>query len=223
MNESELKLRSQKPAMDSATADEPKVASPPINGDKTGEDSPASFITLPVASKSAQSTMPPRNRYQLRRRVVLNPAKPKIDEDDAPNGADLSPADSSSVSSVNPDMLGDEIVVGTHGDGDKPSPLRVVSDTEDRDSTNLDDEEPVSHYPKRKRASQYSDLGEDKMDTSVNEEVNDIGTPRGSQGKPTPTSGRDSKIITLGYWRDSPIPHAKGKHAVIGFMDLRSM
>lgn len=157
-------------------------------------------------------------------RVVLNPAKSKVEkaeEDDAPNGADLSPPDSSSVSSVNPDMLGDEIIVGTHGDGDKPSPLRVVSDGEDPESANLEDEEPISHYPKRKRASMYSDLGEDRMDTSVNEDPNGIGTPRGSQGKPTPASARDSKSITLGYWRDSPVPNVNGKHSVIGFMDVR--
>ncbi|KAI0973021.1 hypothetical protein F4678DRAFT_35325 [Xylaria arbuscula] len=149
------------------------------------------------------------------------PSRPKSDEDDAANGADLSPPDSSSVSSVNPDMLGDEIIVGTRGEGDKPSPLRVVSDPEDPDATNGEDEEPVSHYPKRKRASLYSDLGEDKMDTSVNEDGNDVGTPRGSQGKPTVVSSRDSKSITIGYWRDSPVPNINGKHAVIGFMDVR--
>ncbi|KAK5631365.1 hypothetical protein RRF57_007079 [Xylaria bambusicola] len=152
-------------------------------------------------------------------RVVLNP--PKVDEDDVANGADLSPPDSSSVSSVNPDMLGDEIIVGTHGDGDKPSPLRVVSDAEDPDAANPEDEEPISHYPKRKRASMYSDLGEDKLDTSVNEDTNEIGTPRGSQGKSALTGARDSKSITLGYWRDSPVPSVNGKHSVIGFMDVR--
>ncbi|KAI0911061.1 hypothetical protein F4824DRAFT_313968 [Ustulina deusta] len=180
-------------AMDNAAADEPKVASL-VTGDKAEEDSPARFRIVPIT---------------------------KADENDAANGADLSPPDSSSVSSVNPDMLGDEIIVGTHGDGDKPSPLRVVSDAEDPDATNGEDEEPVSHYPKRKRASLYSDLGEDKMDISVPEEIADSGTPRGSQGKPTPASSRDAKSITIGYWRDSPVPNVNGKHAVIGFMDVR--
>ncbi|KAI0530245.1 hypothetical protein GGR58DRAFT_246171 [Xylaria digitata] len=156
--------------------------------------------------------------YHTRRRAIQNPTK--VDEDGAARGADLSP-DSSSVSSVNPDMLGDEIVVGTHGNGDKPSPLRVVSDAEDPDATNGEDEEPIPHYPKRKRASVYNDLGEDKMDTSVTEDTNDIGTPRDSQGKSAVASSRDAKGITIGYWRDSPVPNVKGKHSVIGFMDVR--
>ncbi|KAI1126832.1 hypothetical protein F5Y10DRAFT_203167 [Nemania abortiva] len=121
-------------------------------------------------------------------------------------------------------MLGDEIIVGTHGNGDKPSPLRVVSDAEDGEAADGEDEEPVSHYPKRKRASVYNDLGEDKMDTSLTEETNDVGTPRGgSQGKSSMTSIRDvkDKGITIGYWRDSPVPNVSGKHSVIGFMDVR--
>ncbi|KAI0428156.1 hypothetical protein F5Y09DRAFT_343996 [Xylaria sp. FL1042] len=181
--------------MDNAVADEPKKVVSPVNGDKAEADSPAGF------------------------RVI--PSRPKSEENDATNGADLSPPDSSSVSSVNPDMLGDEIIVGTHGEGEKQSPLRVVSDVEDADGTNGEDEEPVSHYPKRKRASLYSDLGEDKMDTSVTEDANDVGTPRGGQGKPAVTGSRDSKTITIGYWRDSPVPNVNGKHAVIGFMDVR--
>ncbi|RWA04804.1 hypothetical protein EKO27_g10301 [Xylaria grammica] len=160
------------------------------------------------------------HHYQLRRRRTLSTIT-KVDEENATNGAGLSPADSSSVSSVNPDMLGDEIIVGTHGNGDKTSPLRVVSDAEDPDATNGEDEEPLPHYPKRKRASVYNDLGEDKMDTSVTEDTNDAGTPRDSQGKSTVAGSRDAKGITIGYWRDSPVPNVKGKHSVIGFMDVR--
>ncbi|KAI1148254.1 hypothetical protein F4825DRAFT_106544 [Nemania diffusa] len=164
---------------------------------------------------------PKTKRYELRRsRAIANPPKP--DEDDPMNRADLSPPDSSSVSSVNPDMLGDEIIVGTHGNGDKPSPLRVVSDAEDGDAADGEDEEPVSHYPKRKRASLYNDLGEDKMDISINEEATEAGTPRGgSQTKSSLPSSRDAKGITIGYWRDSPVPNVHGKHSVIGFMDVR--
>ncbi|KAI1279664.1 hypothetical protein F5Y07DRAFT_387328 [Xylaria sp. FL0933] len=181
--------------MDNTIADEPKKALSPVNGDKAQGDSPAGFRAIP--------------------------SRPKSEEIEATNGADMSPPDSSSVSSVNPDMLGDEIIVGTHGEGDKQSPLRVVSDVEDADATNGEDEEPVPHYPKRKRASLYSDLGEDKMDISVNGDTNDVGTPRGSQGKPAVTSARDAKSVTIGYWRDSPVPTVSGKHAVIGFMDVR--
>ncbi|KAJ8129030.1 hypothetical protein O1611_g4602 [Lasiodiplodia mahajangana] len=181
--------------MDNPPADEQKAVSP-VNGDKADEKSPPAF------------------------RVVQNIAKP--DEEGATNRVDLSPPDSSSVSSVNVDMLGDEIIVGTHGNGDKPSPLRVTSDAEDGDAADGEDEEPVSHYPKRKRASVYNDLGEDKMDTSITEDTNDVGTPRGgSQGKSSVTNTRDAKGITIGYWRDSPVPNVNGKHSVIGFMDVR--
>lgn len=152
------------------------------------------------------------------RRILPNTEKPN--EDDATNGADLSPPPSSSVSSVNPDMLGDEIIVGTHGNGDKPSPLRVVSDAEEADSAKTEDEEPVSYYPKRKRASVYSDLAEDKMDATLAED-NAIEIPRGSSGKPTVANPRATGGITLGYWRDSPIPNVSEKHSVIGFMDVR--
>ncbi|KAI0436380.1 hypothetical protein F4803DRAFT_233596 [Xylaria telfairii] len=155
---------------------------------------------------------------KLRNRAIPN--IPKMDEDTT-NGHELSPPDSSSVSSVNPDMLGDEIIVGTHGNGDKPSPLRVVSDAEDGDTTNSIDDEPVSHYPKRKRASLYNDLGEDKMDTSLAEDSNDVSTPRGNPAKPTVAGPREAKGIAIGYWRDSPVPTINGKHCVIGFMDVR--
>ncbi|KAI1740585.1 hypothetical protein F4680DRAFT_92539 [Xylaria scruposa] len=128
---------------------------------------------------------------------------------------------SSAVGFVNPDMLGDEIIVGTHGNADKPSPLKVVSDAEDGDTTNSIDEEPVSHYPKRKRASLYNDLGEDKMDISLTDDPNAASTPRGNQAKPPVAGPRDTKGITIGYWRDSPVPTVNGKHSVIGFMDVR--
>lgn len=150
------------------------------------------------------------------------PLLTKADGDDATNHPDLSPPDSSSVSSVNPDMLGDEIIVGTHGNVDKPSPLRVTSDAEDGDAADAEDEEPVSHYPKRKRTALYSDLGDDKMDISVTEDATDIGTPRGgTQAKSALLGARDAKGITIGYWRDSPVPAVSGKHSVIGFMDVR--
>ncbi|KAJ2996025.1 hypothetical protein NUW58_g1116 [Xylaria curta] len=180
--------------MEIATVDEKKTPSP-VNGHKTDEKSPTGFRAIPIQTR--------------------------VDEEEAANGPDLSPPDSSSVSSVNPDMLGDEIIVGTHGNGDKPSPLRVVSDAEDGDVTTIDDEEPVSHYPKRKRASLYNDLGEDKMDITQVEESNDTGTPRMNPPKPAVTTSRDAKGITIGYWRDSPVPHASAKHSVIGFMDVR--
>ncbi|KAI0401209.1 hypothetical protein F4802DRAFT_440682 [Xylaria palmicola] len=174
------------------------------------ESKPSSPAKVEKASRS-----PPTGLF----RVIPSPTK--ANPEDAANGADLSPPDSSSVSSVNPDMLGDEIIVGSHGNADKPSPLRVVSEPEDGEAADADDDEPVSHYPKRKRATVYNDLGESKMDTSVAEESHDADTPRGNQPRAPIPNARDTKGVIIGYWRDSPVPNAEGKHAVIGFMDVR--
>ncbi|KAI2625513.1 hypothetical protein GGS21DRAFT_305414 [Xylaria nigripes] len=180
--------------MDNEAADEQKIVVP-VNGDKPEEEAPAGSRT--------------------------NADSGKTGEEEGGHSAALSPPDSSSVSSVNPDMLGDEIIVGTHGNEEKHSPLRVISDSDDGDAADGEDEEPPPHYPKRKRASVYNDLSEDKMETNMVEEANEIGTPRAGQGKSAPTGGRDIKGILLGYWRDSPVPNLNGKHAVIGFMDVR--
>ncbi|ORY60036.1 uncharacterized protein BCR38DRAFT_52565 [Pseudomassariella vexata] len=153
------------------------------------------------------------------------------EDDDTADEVGLSPPPSSSVSSVNPDVLGDEIIVGTGPragptNGGKPSLLRVVPDHEDEVMADVeeDDEPLTSHYPKRKRASIYNDLGEDKLEGSLLNGAEDIGTPVPSaystsrrQGIPGP----GVKSVILGYWRDSPAPVESGKHAVIGFMDVR--
>ncbi|KAI1076385.1 hypothetical protein F5B20DRAFT_584293 [Whalleya microplaca] len=150
------------------------------------------------------------------------------EEDDVANEADLSPPpESSSVSSVNPDMLGDEIVVGTRANGNKASPLRTASEPEDTSMTDVNDAERTPHYPKRKRASIYNDLGEDKMESPVGNDdplaaaaANAAAAAARLQGKKGHGASA-SKSVLLGYWRDSPVPQEKGKHAVIGFMDVR--
>ncbi|KAI0202973.1 hypothetical protein F4808DRAFT_48851 [Astrocystis sublimbata] len=181
-----------------AVEEQPDVL--PINGDKAEDES------------SAATTSGFRAIAAL----------PKMDDEDTGDARELSREDSSSVSSVNPDMLGDEIIVGTHANGDKASPLRVVSDAEDGDVAFNADEEPIAHYPKRKRASLYNDLGEDKMDISIAETPpKEVGTPRSAQTKPAIASPHGAKGITIGYWRDSPVPTVEGKHSVIGFMDVR--
>ncbi|KAI0389152.1 hypothetical protein F5Y17DRAFT_142595 [Xylariaceae sp. FL0594] len=149
-------------------------------------------------------------------RPILNPTSPVHNE--ASNGDRARSSESSSVSSVNPDLLGDEIIVGMHGNGDKPSPLRVVSDAEDDATAEAAD--PVSHYPKRKRASVYNDLSEDKMDTSMADDGVDIDS-RESQRRSSGPKTTESKSVILGYWRESPVPDPAGKHAVAGFMDVR--
>ncbi|KAI1372293.1 hypothetical protein F4677DRAFT_270309 [Hypoxylon crocopeplum] len=140
--------------------------------------------------------------------------------EEAANDAELSsPPDSSSVSSVNPDMLGDEIVVGTRANGDNNSNRRVASEKEDIDMVDAADNEPVAHYPKRKRASLYNDLSEDKMDGPMRDGGNVGATvvkTKAQQKLEEPT-----KHVPVGYWRDSPVPQDEGKHSVVGFMDVR--
>ncbi|KAH6656591.1 hypothetical protein BKA67DRAFT_531852 [Truncatella angustata] len=147
------------------------------------------------------------------------------DDDDTADEGGLSPPPSSSVSSVNPDELGDEIVVGTGNqisatNGDKSSPLRVTSDKEDVDMADAHDGTPASHYPKRKRASVYENLGEDKLEGGLLVGADDpsMGNRVSKQAKSAPTS---MKGVLLGYWRDSPVPNDAKKHAVIGFPDVR--
>ncbi|KAH7115519.1 hypothetical protein B0J13DRAFT_533401 [Dactylonectria estremocensis] len=87
--------------------------------------------------------------------------------------------------------------------------------------TDADDELIVSHYPKRKRISLFNDLGESKIEIpkSVSD---DKPTPTDSlKPKPARPSLSNVKGAILGYWRDSPTPDERCKHAVIGFIDVR--
>ena len=125
----------------------------------------------------------------------------------------------SPVSIHNGGSEADEIVVGNNSNGDKSSPLRVTSDHEDEDMGGLDDDEPVvSHYPKRKRASVYNDLSEEKIETSLIEEEPE---PPPRFVKPIKRPLGSVKGVILGYWRDSPVPDDQNRHSVIGFIDIR--
>jgi len=143
--------------------------------------------------------------------------------------AEPSPArmsSSASISSVDPDMLG-EIVVGTHHNGDRQSPPRASADPDDE---NMADAEqgaspggtPPSHYPKRKRSAVYADLGEDKMETgSLKPEDDEAAAKPARHPLPKRQVNTNPKGTIVGYWRDSTVPNDEGKHAVIGFMDVR--
>ncbi len=143
-----------------------------------------------------------------------------LEDEDTANEAELSPPpDSSSVSSVNPDVLGDEIVVGTHANGHKHLSDAVRSDRGDEEMAETDsDDKIIPHYPKRKRSSIYNDLGEDKMEIGSVKDGDDAGTTSQVQKR---HGSANVKGVVLGYWRDSPVPGENGKHAVIGFMDIR--
>lgn len=79
--------------------------------------------------------------------------------------------------------------------------------------------------PKRKRASLYDDLAEEKMDNSILDDTADdlgasfSGTLQSKSGTPSqqPSS---AKSVILGYWRESEAPDPD-KHVVKGFIDSR--
>jgi hypothetical protein len=155
-----------------------------------------------------------------------NGVKVPSDEDTADD--DVSPPPSSSVSSVAPEVASDEIVVGTRAaaagtNGEKPSPRRVLTPKEDTEMVDREEETLVSHYPKRKRASVYDNLGEDKLEGGLLMAAEDASAQvRSAPPQPKPRQGpTNTKGVLLGIWRDSPIDNDSGKHAVIGFPDVR--
>lgn len=166
-----------------------------------------------------------------KRAVPVHPKQPTPSEETVPaadateaavHDAELSsPPESSSVSSVNPDMLGDEIVVGTRANGNKSPARRVASERGDVDMPDVEeDDEPVPHYPKRKRASLYNNLGDEELENSQVKDADDVDEGL-TKGKPRQKFDEDSKHVPVGYWRLSPVPQIEGKHMVVGFIDVR--
>ncbi|EON99356.1 hypothetical protein UCRPA7_5137 [Phaeoacremonium minimum UCRPA7] len=156
---------------------------------------------------------------------TVNGAK-SPDEEDTINDDNLTPPPDtmSPVSSIpsgpHVNEGEDEIVVGVTAQA-KSSPLRVTSDREDHEMTDVNQSLPiVSHYPKRKRASVYNDLSEDRIETSFGGD-SPVPTPK-TVGRPKTNHGIGAvKGVVLGYWRESEAPDEKDKHQVIGFIDIR--
>lgn len=128
----------------------------------------------------------------------------------------------------------DEIVVGSAKNKSAGSNMSAdVSDKSgkadimyvDSDKYSLGASQDTEQRPKRKRASIYDDLAEEKLDNSMLEATPDsVSTPvpgatpsKGSVGGAGPNS---SKSVVLGYWRESEAPHPD-KHIVKGFIDSR--
>ncbi|KAK2000215.1 hypothetical protein LX36DRAFT_440452 [Colletotrichum falcatum] len=178
-------------------------------------------IKQPSVAPSEPQQQSPAVETPTPTEASTNGAKPPaLEDDDTANDDDLTPPPDnlSPISGSNDRALEDEIVVGNRNGEPKSSPLRVVSDPEDENMADVEDEPIVSHYPKRKRASVFNDLAEDKMEGSI--ATDKEGTPRST--KPARRHGLGGvKGVILGYWRDSPVPEPKGKHAVIGFIDVR--
>ncbi|KAK7948132.1 uncharacterized protein PG986_009018 [Apiospora aurea] len=148
----------------------------------------------------------------------------KPEEVDSADETALSPPPSSMADSPSPDVPGDEIIVGTNThapalNGQK-SPSRFTSEPEDTEMAH--DDEPAAHYPKRKRSSIYNDLSEDKLEGSLPSGADDGEERPASRATSVRRHGLGSNMsVLLGYWRDSPVPKPVGKHAVVGFMDVR--
>ncbi|RFU71812.1 hypothetical protein TARUN_10450 [Trichoderma arundinaceum] len=139
--------------------------------------------------------------------------------------SELSEPDSNvhSPSGVRQTYTKDSIIVEAKANGDqKSSPLRVTSDNDDETMTDNQHEPAVSHYPKRKRNSVFTDLSESKMEIPT--PVDGIKPSVPGQGL-RPKGSRQSlgtvRGVLLGHWRDSPIPDPQVRHAVIGFIDVR--
>ncbi|KAH7113641.1 hypothetical protein B0J13DRAFT_574069 [Dactylonectria estremocensis] len=171
----------------------------------------------PAREPSKESANPPGESKSPK-----HPNGHKISFGDDPDSELSEPASSvHSPSGVRFNELEDEIVVGERNIPRKWSPLRVVLDREDEVMADADDEPIVSHYPKRKRISLFNDLSESKIEIpkSVSD---DKPTPTDSlKPKPARPSLSNVKGAILGYWRDSPAPDERSKHAVIGFIDVR--
>ncbi|KAH6874547.1 hypothetical protein B0T10DRAFT_532909 [Thelonectria olida] len=114
--------------------------------------------------------------------------------------------------------LEDEIVVGNHNGGQKPSSLCAPSDQEDEIMANAD-EPVVSHHPKRKRTSLFNDLNESKIEIPKSPDSRQ--NSQDAKNKPAQNNLSAVKGVILGYWRDSAGPDESTKHAVIGFIDVR--
>lgn len=166
-----------------------------------------------------------RSRYRRATTTAASNGSLKPEDIDSADETALSPPPSSMASSVSPDVLGDEIIVGTNThapvlNGQK-SPSRFTSEPEDVEIAR-DDGSGSTHYPKRKRSSIYNDLSEDKLEGSLPSGADDGDERPASRATSVRRHGLGSNMsVLLGYWRDSPVTKAAGKHAVVGFMDVR--
>ncbi|KAK4043527.1 hypothetical protein C8A01DRAFT_32253 [Parachaetomium inaequale] len=123
----------------------------------------------------------------------------------------------SHASSILPNALQDEIVVGTNAHN-KPSPTQVP-ETEDVVMGEAEEKPLIIQHPKRKRTSGvYAESVGDKDASPAPTEDLDIRRP----ARPTKAQGVGGvKGVLIGYWRDSPAENEADKHGVVGFIDIR--
>jgi hypothetical protein len=123
----------------------------------------------------------------------------------------------SHASSIPPNALQDEIVVGSNAHN-KSSRTRHP---EPEDTVMGEPEQkPLIQHPKRKRASGvYAESVADEKDAS-RASTEDLDTRR--PARPPRLQGVGGvKGVLLGYWRDSPAESEADKHGVVGFIDVR--
>ncbi|KAK3293221.1 uncharacterized protein B0H64DRAFT_326471 [Chaetomium fimeti] len=143
---------------------------------------------------------------------------------DLDNNEELTPPPDSPIedtlshtSSIPPNILQDEIVVGTNAHN-KASPTRVP-ETEDIVMGEAEDKPLIIQHAKRKRVSGvYAEsVGEKDVSPAPTEDL-DIRRPI----RPTKAQSVGGvKGVLLGYWRDSPAESEADKHGVVGFIDIR--
>lgn len=179
----------------------------------------------------------------------IKPNGPALKDDDTAIDDIATPDDAESVVlSPPPDTMSpvsevlnegpeDEIVVGSvKGKSADVKPSAVASEkTQNADAMEIDNEDYEAekakgtdkeheHRPKRKRASLYEDLAEEKMDKSILDEIADDSTPIPGAVQPKgvlPAHGTtNATAVILGYWRESEAP-APDQHIVKGFIDSR--
>lgn len=160
--------------------------------------------------------------------------KPRLSGDDnrttisnTPDSLVLSPPpDTTSESEpVNEDPEDEIVVRSTHARFKKMSaqPLPVDQGTNEAaiDTAN-ETSKGTEQRPKRKRASLYEDLSEDKLDSALTDDFADASIASVALSKDTRLAPVTSKVqsITLGVWRESEAPDPD-KHVVKGFIDSR--
>ncbi|KAL7926582.1 hypothetical protein ACQKWADRAFT_309402 [Trichoderma austrokoningii] len=202
-----------------------------ISQSHRSHSNPSSQSQSPIIGTAASaSTTPPReptmNGLAMDHAPKLSNGLIKHSLDDNEAESELSEPDSNIRSPSGVRSNGPTASAGIEdaANGDPKNPHdRIISDNEDDEAMADMQHEPVaSHYPKRKRNSVFTDLSESKMEL-----------PSGTDGSRTPVPGQSLKSkssrqslgtvrgVLLGHWRDSPIPDPEGRHAVIGFIDVR--
>ncbi|KAL1896767.1 hypothetical protein Sste5346_004400 [Sporothrix stenoceras] len=125
----------------------------------------------------------------------------------------------------------DEIIVDTKSNSlQQSSPIRVASEHEDvpMDDANARDRSPGS-YNKRRRSSTLEGVDESSRGRvsptyeggghfDAWRQTAKAGTAQAASPQP---QNAHAKSTPLGYWRDSTVPEAADRHAVIGFIDTR--